>query len=101
MQLREETMGVAGVHMQALLVRHLLKETECNVELSPVRKDCTIRPIGNQLLRELGYTRVQVIEDHVNHGACFYSFTRDHIYGERLWIDPWTVVKHVDVSILV
>ena len=100
MKLRPQSSRMPTVHMQALLLVHLLEEAESNVKLTPVREYCSITSISYQLLRKLSNSRIKVIQDHVLHSSCLRRSAWYHIEWDSLEVYLRHVIEHIDVAIL-
>ncbi len=73
---REQTHRVTRVHVKRLLVRHFGEVLHSQQILGPVLEYGTVPSIGDQFLRVLGNSRIQIVLDHEHDGGRFSTFCR-------------------------
>ena len=97
---RKKAHRVAGVHRQGLLIGHRCKILHGQAVLGPVLEDGAVSAVDYQLVRVLGYARVQVVLDHGHNGCCLSGFCWVFVNrtGVHLIVRP--VAVHVDSAVV-
>ena len=61
---------------------------------------CTAQFVWLKWLRNLCYTGIQVIHDHVHHPSCLAALCRVLVDWIRLYLQHWAETIHVDMTVL-
>ena len=61
---RKQPEGMAGIHHESLVFRHLTEVSHRQSILCPVLENCTVASVGNQFVRKLGDGGVEIILNH-------------------------------------
>ena len=73
---REESEWMAGVHDEGLLLRHCGEIFHSQAVLGPVLEDGSVAAVGDELVRMLRHSRVQIVLDHCHYGGGLFAFCR-------------------------
>ena len=97
---RKQAQRMAAVHHQGLLLGHLSEVMHHQPVLRPVLEDCPVAAVGDQLVRVLRHSRVQVVLDHQHDGRRLFGFARVPIDGARQHGVSGAQPVHVDASVI-
>ena len=97
----EQSQGVSAVHDQRLLICHLAEVFHHQSVLCPVLEHGSIAPIGDELVRVLSHSLVQIVLNHHHDGCCLAAVVRIVVDGSCLHLVAGTQAVHVDAAIAV
>ena len=96
---REESEWMAGVHDEGLLLRHCGEIFHRQTVLGPVLEDGSVAAVGDELVRMLGHSRVQIVLDHCHYGGGLFAFCR--VFSD--WPGVHRIVRtqavHIDAAV--
>ena len=97
---REESERMAGVHDEGLLLRHCGEIFHRQTVLGPVLEDGSVAAVGDELVRMLGHSRVQIVLDHCHYGGGLFAFCR--VFSD--WPGVHRIVRtqavHIDAAVI-
>ena len=96
----EEAQRVAGVHHERLFVRHRGEVLHHKAVLGPVLEDCTVATVDDELVRMLGYTRVQIVLYHCHDGGRLTGFGGILVDGAGVHFVRRPETIHVNAAVL-
>ena len=96
---REESEWMAGVHDEGLLLRHCGEIFHRQTVLGPVLEDGSVAAVGDELVRMLGHSRVQIVLDHCHNRGSLSAFCR--VFSD--WPGVHRIVRtqavHIDAAV--
>ena len=96
----EEPQRVTRIHHKGLLIGHLTEVFHHEAVLRPVLKDSTVSAVGDQLVRVLSYTRIEVVLNHQHDSRRLLRAMRIFIDGAGIHSVLRTVAIHIYASVL-
>ncbi len=96
----KQTHRMPGIHDQRLLIIHRSQILHCEQILRPVLKDRSIPAVGNQFMRVLRYSVIQVILNHQHDRFCLQRLTGIVLNRSCFHLIIRTKTIHINPAIL-
>ena len=96
---REESEWMAGVHDEGLLLRHCGEIFHRQTVLGPVLEDGSVAAVGDELVRMLGHSRVQIVLYHCHDRGSLGASCRILVYRAGVHRIVRTQAVHIDAAV--